>query len=436
MLEMAYLDSPPLQTPCCEGYQTGEACRLAPCEKSPMKIVMLCDFYNESLEYQENLLVKYYVKHKHVVTVITSTYDSVFDYYADKHDNRTPARTYCYGGAKIVKLRYRYNILNRLRAFTRIDRLLEQEAPDLIFVHDIMLNFPEAVRYVKKHPGCKMIMDYHADYSNSGKNALSLKILHGVIRKWFLDRARPHLSRIFPIVPASATFLHEIYKIPHSEMEVLPLGADTDLASEVQHEQAGKMLRRELGIPDYHIVIFTGGKLAPAKKTELLIEAVATLSGLPLQLVIVGEAGKENEAYRQELASLAEGRANIHFVGWLGRRDIYRYLDMANLAVFPASQSILWQQAIAMGLPLIVGDAGHQDISYLNLYRNIIILKKEDIQASQLRQAIEHVAGNPARMNEMCQGAIRVANELLNWDSLIWRTLQFNDSTPVSAAAC
>ena len=54
-------------------------------------------------------------------------------------------------------------------------------------------------------------------------------------------------------------------------------------------------------------------------------------------------------------------------VGWLNQDDLNRHLAMADLAVFPASQSILWQQAIAMGLPLIVGDAGHQDISYLNL---------------------------------------------------------------------
>lgn len=44
-----------------------------------MKILMLCEFYNEIWN-QENLLVKYYRKHGHEVTVITSTYESVFDY--------------------------------------------------------------------------------------------------------------------------------------------------------------------------------------------------------------------------------------------------------------------------------------------------------------------------------------------------------------------
>ena len=391
-----------------------------------MKIIMLCDFYNEVLEYQENLLVKYYAKHGHEVTVITSTFESVFDYYADRHDNSVPARTYRHGGAKIIKLRYRYNLLNRLRAFTRIDRILEEEAPDLIFVHDIMLNMPECVRYVQRHPGCRMIMDYHADYSNSGKNALSLKVLHGVCRKWFLDQARPYISKIFPIVPASATFLHEVYKIPVSDMEILPLGADTDLVSAVRSNSSRRALRVSLGIADDQIVIFTGGKLAPAKKTGLLLEAAVLLQRFPLHIVVVGEASEEHAGYQEELQRLSATNPRVHMVGWLGREDIYNHLDMADLAVFPASQSILWQQAIAIGLPLIVGNTGHQDISYLNLYDNIIILEKTEIQVNKLADAIESVISDPKRMHEMGKGAARVAEGCLNWDKLILRTLQFN----------
>lgn len=387
---------------------------------------MLCDFYNEALEYQENLLVKYYVKHGHEVTVITSTFDSVFDYYSDRYDKTAPPRIYEDRGAKIIKLQYRYNILNRLRAYTRIDEILAREAPDLIYVHDIMLNFPEAIRYVQSHPGCRMIMDYHADYSNSGRNALSIRILHGVIRKWFLDRARPHLSRIFPIVPASAVFLNEVYRVPHMEMEVLPLGADTDQVAETKKCEEGRRLRKSLGISANDLVIFTGGKLAPAKKTELLIEAVCSLRDVSLHLIVVGDADAANAEYKKQLMELAGGDSRIQFIGWLGRTDIYSYLDMANLAVFPASQSILWQQAIAMGLPLVVGDTGHQDISYLNLHENIVILRSDEISSERLAEEIRGLARDPIRLQRMAQGALRVADECLDWNKLIDRTLRYN----------
>ena len=394
-----------------------------------MKILMLCDFYNENLEYQENLLSKYYVKHGHQVTIVTSTFESVFDYYADRHDNRCPERHYDNGGTHIIKLRYRYNILNKLRAFTSITGILDATEPDLIFVHDIMLNLPECVRYMQRHPDCRMIMDYHADYSNSGKNALSLRVLHGICRKWFLDQARPYLSKIFPVVPASEKFLREVYHIPEQDMELLPLGADTDMAQAVQRSAAGLTLRSNLGIANDATVIFTGGKLAPAKRTELLILAATQLTQLALHIVVVGQASEEHAEYQQELQQLAASNPRVHMVGWLGKEDIYRCLDMADLAVFPASQSILWQQAIAMGLPLIVGNTGNQDISYLNLHQNIVILPSDEIRSGRIALAIEQIVSQPSRLAQMRAGAQRVAEEELNWDRLILRTLRFNSAS-------
>src|SRR5690606_13476187 len=158
------------------------------------------------------------------------------------------------------------------------------------YVHDIMLNLPEAIRYKKAHPECRMIMDYHADYSNSGKNWVSRRVLHGVLRKWFLDRARPHLSKIFAITPTTILFLHELYNVPVEDIELLPLGADLDYCAEVREREEGDILRKKLGIADDAIVIVTGGKLEPWKKTELLIEAVRTLPSLRLELVIIGDS--------------------------------------------------------------------------------------------------------------------------------------------------
>ena len=394
---------------------------------------MLCEFYHERLEYQENLLVKYYRKHGHDVTVITSTFESVFDYYNDRYDKRTPPRTYLDQGATIITLRYRYNILNRLRAYTRIDGILDRAKPDLIFVHDIMPNFPEAIAYVRRHPDTRMIMDYHADYSNSGRNALSLKLLHGVARKWFLDRARPYLSRIFPIVPAGAVFLNEVYGVPHDEMEVLPLGADVDLVAAVKKSGAARQVRERLGITESDMVVFTGGKLAPAKRTELLLEAATHLGDLPLHVIVAGEAAASDVAYGQKLRELAAANPRFHLVGWLGREDIYRHLAAADLAVFPASQSILWQQAIAAGLPLIAGDVGHQDISYLNLHDNIIVLKNSEIRADRIALEMAAVLGNASRRHEMSLGAQKVAAEQLDWNRLIERTLRFNRTAGVQS---
>jgi 1,2-diacylglycerol 3-alpha-glucosyltransferase len=179
-----------------------------------MKILMLCDFFNSGLDYQENLLVKYYRKHGHEVTVITSIIESPFDFVADRYDSKAPASVTWTDGAKIIRLKFRLNVLSRLRMFTPISGFLDDEQPDLIYFHDIHLHFPEAVRYLKRHPDSRMIMDYHADYTNSAANWLSRYVLHGVIRKWALNLARPHLSMIFPVMPSAVVFLREVYGIP------------------------------------------------------------------------------------------------------------------------------------------------------------------------------------------------------------------------------
>lgn len=388
-----------------------------------MKIIMLCDFYNESLEYQENLLAKYYIKHNHELTIITSTFESPFDFISDRHNSLIPSKTYFYGNIKIIRLRYRVNIMNRLRIFASIYPILKQENPDIIFVHGIMLNILDVVKYKKLQSNCRIILDYHADYSNSAKNWLSLKILHGIVRKWFLNQTKPYISKFFPITPASAKFLNEVYGISRSDMELLPLGADTDLGKEIKEQKEGQRLRLSLGIPESDIVIFTGGKLTPIKKTELLIEAFKKISKPNIHLFIIGDTSAGDESYKALLLNQSMGISNIHFTGWLNSFDICAYLDMADIAVFPASQSILWQRSISMGLPLIVGDTGEQDASYLNSYGNIIILPHNQINIEKIQESLYSLICNDTLRIEMSLGAKKVTEELLDWNMLIHKTL-------------
>jgi glycosyltransferase involved in cell wall biosynthesis len=391
-----------------------------------MKIVMVCEFYNDTLEYQENLLVKYYTKHNHQVTVITSTFESVFDYYSDRYDKNVPSREYFQRGAKIIKLQFSFNI-NRLKKYTSIYKILEREKPDLIYIHDIMLNILEAAKYVKLNPGCKMIMDYHADYSNSANNWLSLNILHKIIRKKiYLDRARKYISKIFPIVPASTEFLHEVYKVPYNQMELLPLGADTDYGEQVRRNGEGLEIRNRYNISPQDVVIFTGGKLQPAKKTELLIKAFLEINDERLHLFIVGKSNIEDEEYMNSLLKLSANTSKIHFTGWIDSVDIYKYLNASDLAVFPASQSILWQQAISMDLPLIAGNTGHQSIDYLNEFNSIVILEKNEITIEKIAENILRLINDKPLFESMKIGAQKATEKYLNWDKLILKTLQFN----------
>lgn len=399
-----------------------------------MKILMLCEFFNETLEFQENALCDYYARRGHQVLVVTSTFESVFDYYNDRHDSKAPPRDYSHNGYRIVKLRYAYNLLNRLRAYTPIHGLLQEFRPDLIYIHDIMPNIPECVRYVRKNPDVKMIMDYHADYSNSGNSQISLKVLHGVFRKWFLDHARPYLEKIYPVVPASVTFLREVYGVPESEMEVLPLGSDLAHANRVKAAGGAQARRSELGIPANAFVVFTGGKLTPNRKTEHLLAAAVAMNDPQVHVIVVGAGDAEYEA---RLRTAAEGLSTVHFVGWQDKDGMYRNMAAADVAVFPAAQSVIWQQCIGMGLPLILCERSEitgmhpQTVDYMNRHDNIIVMDWQPSLAPQIREHLERLKRDPEELRRRSAGATLTAEEYLDWERVVDTTLSHLPPDPL-----
>lgn len=391
---------------------------------------MICEFFDDKLEYQENLLAKYYWRNGHEVTIVTSLITSVLDYVSDRAPKNKSAMTEMTAHAKIIRLPFQINILNRIRVFPKLDQLLEAENPDVIFVHDIIPNLLDASRYVKTRPNCSLILDCHADFSNSGKNWLSLRILHGLIRKWFLDRSRRYIDKIFPIVPATLEFLAGIYRVPPKEMELLPLGTDLEFGNLIRASKAGAKLRRSIGIPADAFIVFSGGKLSPLKGTEYLIDAVRAITDPRLRLLIAGKAEPRHEAYEAMLKARADGDNRILFRGWLDRSAVYAHLDASDVAVFPSSQSVLWQQSIGMRLPLIVSEKSPlarapQSVAYLNRYDNVIVLKPDAPVTPQIVHHLQRLMADPSLCARMAHGAERTAVEVLDWNMLIERTLHF-----------
>lgn len=393
-----------------------------------MKILMICEFYDEKLEYQENLLAKYYAWAGHDVTIITSTIRSIQDYYHDRDPGKGPRQDEITPHAHVIRLPFRLNLLHRIKMFAPITPIIAKIKPDLLYFHDIIPNLYEGVRHVRRHPECRMIMDYHADLSNSGANWLSRRILHGVVRKAMLDHARPHLRKIFPVVPAGADFLREYYGVNDTEMEVLPLGTDQDYARSVLASDSRAPIRADLGIGADDFVIFTGGKLTPLKKTENLLEAVNNLGDPTIHVIVVGSSDGVLSEYHERLQALAAVNANIHMMGWQDRAGVYGYMSASDMAIFPASQSVMWQQSLGMGLPLVVseqaeGQRGVQKVGYLNQHDNLIILDPKTSFSDQIAGHIQRLAKDRMRLAAMSAGAQKTAADILDYRAITAKTL-------------
>ena len=386
-----------------------------------MKIVMICDLFLENLNYQENLLAKYYVKNGHDVVIVSSTFSSVFDYVNNSNKRGEALETF-HLGFKIIKRHYSLNILNRFRRLEGVYKILKSENPDLIFVHGIHLNLREAINYkIKINKNCKVIFDYHGDFSNSAKNWLSIQILHKIVWKQFLYLYLKKVDKIFYVTPFSAKFLNELYSISYDDMDLLYLGADVDLINKKKSENIRNLIRSKFLINKTDLVIFSGGKLTPTKKTELLIKAFLKLNNKKTHLFIIGDSSEKDLKYKHELLEQSKNNNRIHFIGWLSSSNVYDYMSASDLAVYPSSQSVLWQQSICSELPLIVGLDKGQEINYLNKYYVIQSIEQNQINHNSFYLSILPFL-NIDYLNKKKLAAKKTRDEFLDYNKIVSKT--------------
>jgi glycosyltransferase involved in cell wall biosynthesis len=408
-----------------------------------MKIVMLCEFYNEELDYQEVMLAKYYRSLCHEVVVIAGATTSVHDYMSGRDGPH--AQTIQEGRyARIYRMPIRMTLMKKIVVYQSVRKIIDIERPDLLYFHDIIPNMLEGLNYLRKNPEVCAIMDYHADFSNSGATRLSRLLLHRLSRRLVLARIRSRLSAILPIVPGSQRFLADLYGVPATETELFPLGVDMLEVAATHESGARTTIRRTLGIPDDALVIFTGGKLTPLKRTEEVLRAVALLDDPRIHVIVVGSV-TGNPDYETLLREIPA--KSVHFVGWQDRLGVYRHQAASDLAIFPASQSVLWQQSTGMGLPLVVSEGSgsgraRQDVGYMNR-GNIHVLDPAQELAPQIAAFLSACHDDPGILSGMSAAAEAVTRTLLSYDRLARRTIEITNmhrqshgAAPLAVDAC
>ena len=128
-----------------------------------------------------------------------------------------------------------------------------------------------------------------------------------------------------------------------------------------------------------------------------------------------------------------ECRFNIQVnqcVGWQDKDGMYRNMAAADVAVFPAAQSVIWQQCIGMGLPLILCERSEitgmhpQTVDYMNRHDNIIVMDWEPSLAPQIREHLERLKRDPEELRRRSAGATLTAEEYLDWERVVDTTLK------------
>lgn len=318
-----------------------------------MRILHCClaAFYIDNYSYQENVLPRMHKLQGHEVAILASTETYIKNAtlgYVSPGSYCTPDRIAI---TRIPYISWLPHLLSKkLRIYKGISKVVEQFKPDIIFLHDCQfVGIKEIISYVRKNPHVKVYVDGHTDFINSAKNWVSKNILHRLVYRWCAQSIEPYTRKFYGVLPLRSDFFRDVYGIPPEKIELLVLGAEQNLVDLSKREEIRTTLRSNLGLSNNDFVIVTGGKLDERKKIHCLMKAVDELQNDNISLIVFGSPNSEMKYEIEELAK----STSIKYVGWSAPEKTYEYLLSADLVLFPGTHSVLWEQAVGLGLPCV-----------------------------------------------------------------------------------
>lgn len=388
-----------------------------------MKIVHLClaCFFPDGYAYQENMLPKFHKAMGCDVEVIASRLtfdahgkDALYDgprHYRNEYD------------IPVTRLDYRTPamIYRRLRRYVGTLRALEAAAPDILFIHGCQfMDIDQVAHYLRRHPGTRVYVDNHADFSNSATNWLSKNVLHRGIWRLCARRIEPFAIKFYGVLPARVDFLKDIYGLPPEKCALLVMGVDDGMVERTMASGAREIIRAKYGILPDDFLVMTGGKIDQWKKqTLLLMEAVQRVKSDRVKLIVFGPVVPE---LTKQVTALADG-TRVRAVGRISPDETYDFLAAADLVVFPGRHSVLWEQAAGQGKPMLVRD--WPGTHHIDLEGNVRFLSHDSVDA--LQNELERLLDHPDLYDGMKAIAEKKGMRMFSYQEIAKRAIEMSE---------
>jgi len=345
--------------------------------------------YTENFGYQENIITNMHKLQGYDVFIITS--DRTWQ--DGKKIVITEKKSFVTNeGIPVTRLSFvkwlPVFLVNKLRIFKGITEYLIELKPDIIFIHGVQfLSILKFVKYIKQRDNIKVYVDNHADYFNSAKNWLSKYILHKIIYKYCAKSIEPYTIKFYGTLPNRVKFLQNMYNINKNKIELLLMGYDDTLIDFNDKDNIRTSIRNKYNIQPNNFLIITGGKINKLKNIHLLVKAFNELNLINSKLIIFGSL---HDDIKEEIEKIIMQSNNIKFINWKSSKEIYELFLASDLAVFPGGHSVLWEQAVGLGLPCIFkGYDGHK---HVDIGGNCIFIS--DVNISTIKEALLLVINN------------------------------------------
>lgn len=356
-----------------------------------MKIVhvIIAAFYKEGFGYQENILP---AKHKELgfeTRIITynndvpdgKTYVNNDDVEVVMLPFNKPSVTHPYLRMFMTKTRGLYEQLNQFK-------------PDIIFVHGLQsIDSLDVVRWCKENPSCKLYVDQHADYYNTPIVRFTYRMYAKYVYGYIAKRLAKYTSKFWGVTPWRVDYLNRVYGLDSRQIDLLVMGGDDKYIDWENRMKVKENIRKKYNVPSDAFLVVTGGKIDKAKNIHLLIDAIRNIKNENVYLLFFGNFTPDMEQY-----CMPKVGKQIKYAGWMDSNSVYPLFLASDLAVFPGTHSVLWEQAMACGIPGIFKD-WNGGFSHIDCGGNAVLLK--DITEDSLSNAILDLINDNAKYLQM-----------------------------------
>lgn len=388
-----------------------------------MKILHIClgNFFIDNHSYQENMLTKFHVLQGYEVTVLASLV--TFDKNGKISLLNEDSTYFTKDGCKVIRVNYNkkgiYRFNKRLRCYDNVYDKICSENPDIIFIHGCQFM---DIKYIKKYilekkNSVKIYVDNHADYINSARNWLSKNILHKVFWKYCAQLIEPYVDTFYGVTPNRCDFIENVYKIPKDRIKLLVMGVDDYLVNQIKSSRLDlkKEIKQELQLDSEDFIIITGGKIDYAKNIHLLMQAIIEINNPKIKLIIFGNLAPEIK----DLFNSLNDHSSIRFLGWQSHEDIIKNFLISDLAVFPGTHSVLWEEAIGCGVPALF--KFWKGMTHVDVGGNCIFLKRDSTE--EIKETISYLYENKNIYEKMLEET-RAKKELFSYSNIAKRAIE------------
>ena len=308
-----------------------------------MKVLHLClaSYYIENSGYQESMVAVQNAIDGHEVYVIASTLNCKDGFFFHdkpiKYTNKFGVNVEIVPYSKLIPRK----LNNYLRKYQNLKKRIENIDPDIIVVHGAQsIDLSIVEKYAKFHKKVKIVIDNHAAYYNSAKNAISKYVLHKFIYKHYIKRCEKYVDAIFAIGLPEKNFFHEMYSVDLEKISILRLPGNVEDEAIIQNK--AKILREKLGLEN-RIILMHSGRMNKEKGTDILVRIFDYINPDNCFLILAGSLSND---IKDEILPIINKNERIIYLGWTSANELENYLCLTDYYIQHTDVTATVQQAM------------------------------------------------------------------------------------------